>query len=229
MKDFKPGSEKLEGIIFDLDGTMINNMAVHHRAWQMTLEKYGLPMTFEEVKQKVHGVNEQILEKLFGESLTSKQRREIALEKEETYRRTFASELALIPGLKRMLGQLIGEKIPIAIASASPPENIDFILDGLSLRPVFRHVFHAGSVRRGKPDPEVFLLAATALGLEPEVCLVFEDSVTGAKASARAGMQSIILTTSHSEIEFSAVDNILEFIPDYTELDIFQYVHKRKY
>lgn len=210
----------IKGIIFDMDGTMIDNMMVHHRAWQQKLKELGLEMSLEEVKEKVHGINEEILERLFGDRFTSEQRREISWQKEEAYREIFRPDLKLIPGLQEFLNKMKASNIPMAIGTAAPPENANFVLDELNIRSYFEGVFHSKSVSKGKPDPEIFEKAAASMRLSANECLIFEDSVTGAEAAKRAGANAIIVTTTHSKDEFAHFDHILQFIDDFSGLDL---------
>jgi beta-phosphoglucomutase len=106
----------------------------------------------------------------------------------------------------------------MAIGTAAPPENANFVLDNLQLRPYFQGIFHSESVTKGKPDPEIFELAASSMGLKARDCLIFEDSVTGAEAAKRAGAQAVIVTTTHTQEEFSSYAHILRFITDYEGL-----------
>jgi len=89
----------MKGIIFDMDGTMVDNMMIHHRAWQKQLASLGLEMSLEEVQEKIHGVNHEILERLFGDRFTPAERLQIANAKEAAYREIFLPELQLIDGL----------------------------------------------------------------------------------------------------------------------------------
>ncbi len=203
-----------------MDGTMIDNMMVHHRAWQQKLKELGLEMSLEEVKEKVHGINEEILERLFGDRFTSEQRREISWQKEEAYREIFRPDLKLIPGLQEFLNKMKASNIPMAIGTAAPPENANFVLDELNIRSYFEGVFHSKSVSKGKPDPEIFEKAAASMRLSANECLIFEDSVTGAEAAKRAGANAIIVTTTHSKDEFAHFDHILQFIDDFSGLDL---------
>lgn len=208
----------IQGFIFDMDGTMVDNMMVHHRAWQRKLAENGLELTLEEVREQIHGINEEIIERLFGDRFTPEQRHRIAWEKEAAYREIFLAELKLIDGLDRFLKEAHALGIPMGIGTAAPRENVDFVLDNLGLRPYFKAIFDARMVTKGKPDPEVFLKVAEALQLKPENCLVFEDSPTGAEASRRAGMTAIILTTTHTPGEFARFDHVLQLIPDFSGL-----------
>ncbi len=197
---------------------MVDNMMVHHRAWQRKLASLGLEMSLEDVRQSIHGINEEIIERLFGERFSPDERRRIAGEKEAEYRNIIRPELQLLPGLDAFLKTAFQLGIPMGIGTAAPPENVHFVLDELQLRPLFRTVIDAKMVSRGKPDPEVFLRVAENLGLPPEQCLVFEDSPTGAEATRRAGMPAVILSTTHTPDEFSGFDNILCIAPDFTGL-----------
>jgi beta-phosphoglucomutase len=210
----------MKGIIFDLDGTMVNNMMVHHRAWQQKLGEYGLVMEMEEVMQKVHGINEEILERLFGERFSLEERRKISLEKEEAYRKLFLPELALLPGLPSFLDQLDSEGIPMGIGSAAPPENVNFVLDNLGIRDRFKTIRHARDVQRGKPDPEIYHLVAEGLNVPIADCLIFEDSPVGAEAAYRAGSRVVVVTTTHSPEEFKHINNVILFIDDFRDLSL---------
>ncbi|MCB9266984.1 MAG: HAD family phosphatase [Lewinellaceae bacterium] len=210
----------MKGIIFDMDGTMVDNMMVHHRAWQRKLALLGLDMPLEEIKEKVHGVNVEILERLFGDRFTPEERKQISREKESEYRRIFRQDLRLLNGLPEFLEELSERHIPLAVGSAAPPENVDFVLDELNIRHYFKGVFHAGNVSKGKPDPEIFEKAAGSMGLPVQDCLVFEDSPTGAEAARRAGSSAIILTTTHEEAEFRQFPNVKRCIPDFSNLTV---------
>lgn len=212
----------IKGIIFDMDGTMVDNMMVHHRAWQKKLAELGLDMSIEEIKEKVHGINEEILERLFGDRFTPAERKQISWEKEAAYREIFLPNLQLVPGLPDFLEELKAAKIPMAVGTAAPPENVDFVLDNLQLQHYFKGIFHAKNVSKGKPDPEIFEKAAASMNLLPSDCLIFEDSVTGAETAKRANARSIIVTTSHTEDEFRHFDNIIRFIDNYVGIELGQ-------
>jgi len=212
------------GFIFDMDGTMVDNMMVHHRAWQRKLAALGLDLSLEEIRQTIHGINEEIIERLFGDRFAPDQRRQIAQEKEAEYRRIFLPELRLVDGLAAFLRIAAEHSIPMGIGSAAPPENVQFVLDNLGLRPLFRTVVDASQVTKGKPDPEAFLTVAERLGLAPENCLVFEDSPTGAEAARRAGMPAVIVTTSHTADEFARFEHVVRIVQDFSGMDPLQFI-----
>jgi len=207
-----------QALIFDMDGTMVDNMMAHHRAWQRKLRSLGLEMSLEEVREKIHGVNEEILLRLFGDRFDDAERRYHAQDKEAEYRRVFESELQLLDGLPKLLEDSRKASIPMGIGTAAPKENVDFVLDKLELREWFGTVKHAGDVTKGKPDPEIYQLVADGLGLPVQECVIFEDSPTGAEAAHNAGSPVVVITTTHEPEEFAHLPNVLQFIGDFRDL-----------
>ena len=195
-----------------MDGTMVDNMMVHHRAWQIKLKELGLDLNLEEVRQTIHGKNDEILLRLFGDTYTQAEREQLAWEKEAAYRMVFKDSLQLISGLHAFLDLCREQGILLAIGSAAPPENVDFVLDELNIRHYFGSVVHAGLVQKGKPDPQVFSMAAAELGVAIEDCLVFEDSPVGVHTALNAGCKAVVVTTTHTPEEFAQYPNVLMFI-----------------
>lgn len=209
-----------QGFIFDMDGTMVDNMMTHHRAWQIKLKEIGLDLSLHKVHQTVHGKNEEIIERLFGDRFTPEQRREISADKEARYREVFKSQLTLVDGLHDFLNDCLTKNIPLSIGTAAPPENVHFVLDNLPIRPFFKKIITAGDVTWGKPNPEVFEKAAAGMGIPLSNCLVFEDSPTGVKTALNAGCKAVVILTTHKKEEFAAFPNIVKFIVDFTELTV---------
>ncbi|NJC27322.1 HAD family hydrolase [Neolewinella antarctica] len=215
-----------QALLFDIDGTLVNNMMVHHRAWQRKLKELGLDYSLERVKEEIHGVNLEILERLFGDRFTHEERVQIAWDKEAAYREIFAEELAenIVPGTLEFIERASELGIPMAVGTAGPEENAFFIVDALHLRPRLGHVVHSGMVSKGKPDPEVFQQAADGINVKLQDCIIFEDSVTGAKAANNAGCPVVVLTTSHVEAEFESVE-VVNFRPDFTGFRLSKVKH----
>lgn len=207
-----------KAFLFDLNGTMIDDMAYHTQAWHNILNNdLGLTISLDEVKQHMYGKNRELIIRLFGEGKYSEEAIEkFSNEKEQRYRESFKPHLKLLPGLQRFLEQAFAKAIPMAIGSAAITANIDFVLDGLNIRKFIAAVVSADDVKNSKPDPETFLLAAQKLGINPADCIVFEDNPKGVEAALNAGMKCIVLTTMHQEHEFANLNNILFFASDYT-------------
>jgi len=205
--------------IFDLNGTMIDDMQYHSAAWFSILNddlKAGL--TREEVDRQMYGKNEELLDRVFGKGrFTAQELAEISRKKELSYQAAFRPYLQLIAGLPAFLETARQHNIRMAIGSAAIPFNIDFVLDNLGIRDYFDAIVSADEVVISKPDPETFLLAAKLLGIPPENCIVFEDAPKGVEAALRAGMPCIVLTTMHEKEEFLRYPNVLNYIADYTD------------
>lgn len=212
-------------LIFDMDGTMVDNMMTHHKGWQMTLAANGLELTMEEVKATCHGKNTEIVERLFP-GYGPVERERISTEKEDWYRSIFLPELKLLPGLPELLETARQNGIPMGIGTAAPKVNVDFVLDNLNIRHYFGAIVQADDVDKGKPDPGVFFMVADRLGVPYRACLVLEDSPTGAKTALNAGMKAIILTTTHGAVEFEGIPSVLRCVPDFTQIDVLAELKK---
>ena len=207
------------GFIFDLNGTMINDMEYHTRAWHAIINfELHKELSYEAVKQEMYGKNQEVLERVFGkERFTKAEMDTLSLDKEKRYQEAYRPELALIPGLDNFLVQAKQKGIVMAIGSAAINFNIDFVLDGLQIRNYFDAIVSADDVVASKPDPETCLKCAEKLSLSPSACIVFEDAPKGVESALNAGMKCIVLTTTHEVDEFSAYSNILGFIKDYND------------
>lgn len=208
-----------DAFLFDMNGTMIDDMGFHVKAWSYMLnEELQAGLTTEQVKQQMYGKNEEVLARIFGpEHFSAEEAAKLSLEKEIIYQQEYIPHLALIEGLNEFLAKAFEQKIPMAIGTAAIPFNIDFVLDHLELRHYFPVIISANDVSISKPHPETYLKAAAALGVAPENCLVFEDAPKGVEAAANAGMKAIAITTLHEPEEFAAYNNIIGFVKDYND------------
>ena len=213
---------KAKAFIFDLNGTVIDDMHYHAEAWFDILNndlKAGL--SWEQVKEQMYGKNGEVLARLFGEGhFTQERTDELSIEKERRYQRSYLPHLSLMPGLKEFLEGAKSAGIALAIGSAAIPFNIDFVLDNLNLRSYFDVVISADDVSVSKPHPETFLLCADALGVAPEDCIVFEDAPKGVEAALNARMPAFVLTTTHTPKDFQKYGNIVGYAQDYVGLVI---------
>jgi beta-phosphoglucomutase len=189
----------LRAAIFDMDGTLVDNMAYHNHAWEVLSARLGVSMSAERFQRDFAGKkNEEIFPELLGRSLVPAELDRLAHEKESLYRELYRPHLALTRGVADLLQRLREVGVRLAVATAAPRDNRDFVLDGLGLRGAFERVVGAEEVRRGKPAPDMFLLAAGALGVAPEACVVFEDAANGVRAAVAAGMAAVGITTAAS-------------------------------
>ncbi|MCX2491856.1 HAD-IA family hydrolase [Pedobacter sp. PF22-3] len=212
--NFKP-----KAFLFDLNGTMINDMEYHTLAWYSIMtEDLGADLDYANVKKEMYGKNHEVLERVFGKDKFSPEEIErLSVDKEKRYQAGYLPHLALIVGLDNFLERAKAAQIPMAIGSAAIPFNIDFVVDGLNIRHYLDAIVSADDVQMSKPDPETFLKAAAALGVAPADCLVFEDAPKGVESALNAGMQCFVLTTTHTVEEFDGYPNILGYITDYND------------
>lgn len=211
----------MKAFIFDLNGTMIDDMQFHVKAWYHVLnDDLGAHLSWEQVKSQMYGKNGELLERVFGKNKFSPAEiNAISMDKEKRYQQEYRPHLRLIPGLREFIEKAHTLKIPMAIGSAAILFNIDFVLDNLAIRHFFQAIVSADHVAHSKPDPETYTKAALALGVAPQDCLVFEDAPKGVEAALNAGMKSVVLTLLHEQQEFDAYPNIVQFIKNYEALD----------
>jgi beta-phosphoglucomutase len=207
-----------KAFLFDLNGTMIDDMEYHLNVWYDILNNdLNAGLSREVVKSHMYGKNEELLSRIFGAGHFSREEVEVlSRRKEERYQKLYRPHLKLLPGLADFLQTAKTNGIPMAIGSAAIPFNIDFVLDELNIRHYFNAVVSAADVIESKPHPETYLQAASLLKMTPPACIVFEDAPKGVEAALNAGMQSVVITSMHEPSEFN-YPNILMFVQDYTD------------
>ena len=210
--------KQAKAFIFDLNGTMVNDMPYHIGAWHQQLTDLGSSLSIEEVKHQCYGKNDELLERVFPGKFTLQEKLNIGAEKEALYRIEFKPHLKLIAGLENFIKAAFERKIKIGIGSAAIQANIDFVIDNTAIRNYFDAIVSADDVAISKPHPETFLKCAAALGIAAADCIVFEDTPKGVLCAQNAGMKTIVIKGMHSEIEFADFDNVLFFMEDYTHL-----------
>lgn len=206
-----------KAIIFDLDGVIVDTAKFHYLAWRKMANDLGFDITLEQNEQ-LKGVSRvHSLKQILGwgnKSVTEIEFERLMKSKNEDYLARIAhmNEEDLLPGVKKVLNFLTENKIPYALGSAS--KNARPILKGLKIEQRFKGIVDGNDVTKAKPDPEVFLIAAEELGMPPQDCVVFEDSVAGIQAANLAGMTSIGI--GDKQILKKADHNFADF----TEIDI---------
>jgi len=205
--------------VFDLNGTMIDDMGFHLKVWSNILnDDLGANLTDAEVKSNMYGKNNELLDRVFGKGkFTLAQADKISREKEDRYQALYRPHMKLINGLPEFLEKAYNLRVPMAIGSAAIPYNIDFVLDTLKIKHYFKSIVSADDVQLSKPHPETFLKVAIQLNVSPANCIVFEDAPKGVEAAFNAGMRCIAITTLHKEHEFIGFSNVLFFIKDYND------------
>ena len=202
----------IKGFLFDLDGVIVDTAVFHFQAWRRCAQKLGGDFT-EAQNEELKGVSRvDSLKKIIewtGASVTADEFEALMVEKNEWYLE-LVQELSAadgLPGAVAFLQHAHAQGIKIALGSAS--KNAPMILDKMGLTPLFGAIIDGNNVINGKPHPEVFLKGAAALGLNPEECVVFEDSIAGVQAAKTGGMSCVGIGTPETlegaDVHFTAL------------------------
>ena len=189
--------------IFDLNGTMIDDMQYHITAWHRILNGLGANISMEKMKEECYGKNHELLERMFPNRYSFEEKDKMSYAKEKEYQEAFRPNLVLIDGLHEFLQRSVDNGVKIAIGSAAIMFNIDFVLDGTDTRKYVDVIVSADDVQHSKPHPETFLVCAEKMKVDPADCLVFEDAPKGIEAAQNAGMDCVVITTLHTREELS--------------------------
>jgi len=208
--------EQIEGIIFDMDGVIVDNHRFHFRAWMEFASKYKFELNDEIYRNDFNGkTNADLFQMIFGK-ITEEEILAYSLEKEVNYQKLYASEIKPHTGLVEFLKDLKSKNYRIALGTSAPTTNVDFTMNALGMRDYFDVIIDGSQVSKGKPDPEVYLKCAKSLGLHPNHCVVFEDSLAGLQSGKNAGCSIIGVATSHTREEL--LPTVKNIINDFTEI-----------
>ncbi len=200
-------------MIFDIDGTIVDNMHLHAEAFAVFAERHGLPLLTTEDRARLDGRrNSEIFPILFKREVPREEWLEYEREKEGLYRELSRGRLAPMNGLHRLIDRLKADAMPVALATSAPQLNVAHTLAELDLAGAFPIIVRGDEVARGKPAPDVFIEAARRLGIAAADCLVFEDAPMGIEAAQAAGMRVVALTTSFQASHFERLSPPPTFI-----------------
>ncbi|MDE5624314.1 MAG: HAD family phosphatase [Alistipes sp.] len=205
----------IRGAIFDMDGTLVDNSAVHVEAFGIFCGRYGVRGWQEKLAQAFGMGNDDIMRRIMPEEIIrEKGLAALADEKEAIYREIYAPTIRPVAGLADLLGRLRAAGVRLAVGSSGCRANIDFVLEKCGIAEFFEQIVSGDRVTRCKPDPEIYLTAAAALGLEPAGCVVFEDAKAGIEAARRAGAGRIVTLTTTLPREVLAAETATDLIVD---------------
>jgi len=211
--------EPYKAVIFDMDGVIIDNNKIHVKAWEIFCKKYSLAK-IENYNHFFGRSNRDILPEIFNRSMTTTELKTFAAEKEAIYREIYAPKIKPINGLIDLLKLLKDNGVKLAVATSAMRLNLDFVLERLQIKEFFDLTVCEDDVQHAKPDPEIYLLTAKKLNVQPDECLVFEDSISGVNSGINAGMKVIGLTTTHTHVELFGTIFCVKDYKELLELDV---------
>ncbi len=205
------------GVIFDMDGVLVDSYQPHFESWVLMYKELGITYTEAEFAADFGRTSRDILCRRFGEDYPLEKIRAFDERKEALYRDVLQTSFPAMDGAVALIESLVADGFSIAVGSSGPPENIALCLEKLECRDKFAAVVTGADVSRGKPDPQVFQLAASRMGVLPESCAVVEDAIHGVEAANRASMISIGMTGTVDRSTLGAatlvVDSLRELSP----------------
>jgi HAD superfamily hydrolase (TIGR01509 family) len=215
MNDTTTVNRELLGAIFDFNGTLFRDSDKHEKAWKtISAELRGREFTDEELASVMHGrTNRSIFEYLLDRPVDTAELNVLTEEKENIYRRLCLDEIAeltLAPGASALLDDLKKRGVPIAIATASEINNVEFFISTFRLDRWFDldHIVYDNGTFPGKPEPHIFRVAAGSLGLAPSQCVVFEDSASGLLSAHKAGIGRVVAVGRKARFAVVVYDGI---------------------
>ena len=205
-------------VIFDMDGVLVDTFEAHYESWVVVAREEGAEMTRQQFAETFGRTSREIIAMLWPEKADDPAAvRDFDDRKEEAFRAIIGKEFPAMPGAKELLHSLAAAGIPMAIGSSGPPLNVELVVDKLEARQVFGALITAKDVTRGKPDPQVFLLAAERLGVSPKNCIVVEDAQAGVAAARAAGMHCVgIASTGRTREELAEADLVIDSLNELT-------------
>ena len=213
-----------KAIIFDMDGTIVDNMHIHLETWLSFLSNHNIHLDKDGFERQGHGNLTEIISRIFKLKKSDPEVMRLGQAKEQFYRESYQGRVEEISGFKKTVERLRQNGIGRALATMGDTPNIDIVVDTLNIRHYFESIIGGHEVENGKPHPEIFLKTLNRLELTPKDCIVIEDSISGIQAAINANIRVIGITTSHGHEQlmdagcFATISNyedydLTEFLP----------------
>ena len=232
VSDFSTGSqlpETLHAVIFDVDGVLIDSYQPHFESWREIALQHGVDYTEQQFAEGFGRTSREIVALQWNQPhLTADEIRTIDEAKEAAYRRIVADRFPSMPGATELAAALHAAGFRVAVGSSGPPENVDLAIEKLGIGPYLSARVTGMDVTRGKPDPQVFLMAAQKLGMVPQRCVVVEDAPAGVAAAKAAGMACVgFPSTGRTRNDVAAADLIIRDLSDLSPQVIKELIDKQ--
>jgi 2-amino-4-hydroxy-6-hydroxymethyldihydropteridine diphosphokinase len=213
----RPHHDSPKAVIWDMDGVIADTAACHLQAWQRLWAEQGIEFTAEQFRRTFGQRTTEIIRGILGPDMPDEEVCALGERKEAYCRELLRRQLRALPGVRELLAALEQAGFRQALASSAPRKNVELILEALDIGRYFAAVVSEADVTLGKPDPQIFLVAAARLGIAPRRCLVIEDAVAGVQAAKAAGMRCLAVTTTNPGAHLAAADRV---VPSLTEVSV---------
>jgi beta-phosphoglucomutase len=212
----------IKGFIFDMDGTVIDSTQSDFQAWEKMLSEHNVKLAYQEFLDFLGGKGEEIVARFLS---AGKEEIKEMLRKKEQYFKEFAAQnhFSMINGVEIFLLKIKDSGYPMALATGAGKDKLDFVFSRLDFKKYFNVILTSEDVKKGKPDPEIFLKAAAKLGISPGDSMVVEDSGNGIKAARDAGAKTIAITSTHTKEDLLGADIIIDSYAAFNWQDISQF------
>ena len=214
-------------VIFDVDGVLINSYRPHFESWRMLAAEHGITMTEQQFQSTFGRTSRDIIAHFWGDRLDPARIPAMDEHKEALYRQIIQRDFPAMPGAAELIDALHEAGFRLAVGSSGPPQNVDLTLKLLGREGRIHARITGADVQRGKPDPQVFLIAADRLGIPPAACAVVEDAPAGITAARAAGMAAIALTGTADAAGLADADLVVHSLRDLTPQRIADLIHQR--
>lgn len=217
----------VKAFIFDMDGTMVDNMAWHCKTWVELFRDEGVVVEAQEFMRLAGKTTPELIRTFIGREVTEAEVARLGDQKEFLYRCMYRPHIKPLKGLRALLRDARAHGIKVGVATAALPKNIEFTLTEIGVKGDLDAVVGAAEVKHGKPEPDLLLLVAQRLGARPEECVVFEDAQMGFEAAHRAGMRAVAVTTGHTREELSSMRGVTLVADDFSVPEVRALLRKR--
>jgi beta-phosphoglucomutase len=214
-------------VIFDVDGVLVDSYRAHLESWQALAREYGMTLTESRFAALFGQTSRDIIRRIWGSGLSDRQIAAMDQGKEAFYRDILRRTFPTMDGAVELIDALSAAGFLLAVGSSGPPENVAMALEGLGRAQCFGARVTGMEVTRGKPDPQVFLMAARRLGIAPRNCAVIEDAPAGITAALAGGMIAIALTGTAPPSKLLQAHLTVESLRDLTAQRIADLIHSQ--
>ncbi len=210
----------MKAVIFDLNGVIVNDEKFCQEAWRIYAPKNNLVITEDDFKNHITGsTNKEIFKYLYKRDLPREEFEKRSNDYLDIVINLFKEHLKPADGMVNLL-DLLNNRFDLAVASSAYPRYFNYIIDGLNLRKYFKVLLNAFDIEKAKPDPEIYLKAASLLQVQPKDCLVFEDTLLGIRSAKAAGMKVVAIASTFKRDELGQADKIIDSFTGLTFQDL---------